>query len=123
MKELWWWSQQEKENECRHQLYHHLATGHHPKRFPGHRFEQPTAYEEETWQTKQEKHSVEAQQGIAQTEVTDMRIDDENHRESPHRIDVFYPLLRHYVCKDTELFTITWIIRRNIVLLSYEREN
>ena len=123
MKELWWWSQQEKEDECRQQLYHHLATGYLPKWFSSHRLEQPTTYEEETRQTKQEKHSVEAQQGIAQTEVADMRIDDEDHCESPHRINVFYPLFHHYVCKDTELFTITWIIRRNIVLLPYEREN
>ena len=55
--------------------------------------------------------------------MTDMRIDYENHRESPHRINIFNPLLRHYACKDTELSLISWIIHKNIVLLSYEREN
>ena len=30
-----------------------------------------------------------------------MRIHHENHRKSPHRIDVFYPLLRHNLCKGT----------------------
>lgn len=30
-----------------------------------------------------------------------MRIDHENHRKSPHRIDVFYPLLCHNLCKGT----------------------
>ena len=52
-----------------------------------------------------------------------MRIDYENHCESPHRINVFNPLFHHYACKDTELSLISWIIHKNIVLLSYEREN
>ena len=83
---------------------------------------QPSTDEEETRQAKQEKHRIKSQQGIAQTEVADMRIDHEDHRESPHRINVFYPLFWHYACKDTELSSISWIFRKNIVLLSYERE-
>ena len=88
----------------------------------GSRLKQPTADKEETRQTKQEKHRIESQQGIAKTEVADMRIDHENHRESPHHIDVFNPLLRHYACKDTELFSIFWIFAHLIVSLHYERE-
>ena len=30
-----------------------------------------------------------------------MRIDHEDHRKSPHRIYVFYPLIYHLECKDT----------------------
>ena len=101
---------------------HHLTTGYLPKRLSSHRFKQPTTDKEETRQTKQEEHGIEAQQGIAETEMADMRIDDENHRKSSHRINILYPLFDHYACKDTELFTKTWIIRRNIVLLPYERE-
>ena len=33
-----------------------------------------------------------------------MRKDDENHRKSSHRIDVFYPLLRHNLCKGTNKY-------------------
>ena len=95
---------------------------HLPERFMGSCLKQPTADKEETRQTKQEEHGIEAQQGIAETEMADMRIDDENHRKSSHRINVFYPLFCHYACKDTELFTISWIIQENIVLLPYERE-
>ena len=51
-----------------------------------------------------------------------MRIDDENHRESPHRINIFYPLFGHYVCKDTEKKRNPWLFEYKNVPLQYERE-
>jgi len=47
----------------------------------------------------------------------------ENHRESPHRIDVYNPLFRHFACKNTEKNWNFWIIGTKILLLHYERTN
>ena len=55
--------------------------------------------------------------------MTDMRLDHEDHRESPHRIDVFYPLLRHSKCKNKEKSWNSWQIERKILLLWHERKN
>ena len=76
-------------------------------------FKQPATDKEETRQTKQKKHIIPTRPHISQTKIAYMRINHENHRKSSHRINIFYPLFGHYDCKDTELFTITWRIRRN----------
>lgn len=76
-------------------------------------FKQPSADKEETGQTEQEKNIIPPHPHISQAKTANMRIDNENHGKSPHRINIFYPLFGHYDCKDTELFTITWIIQRN----------
>ena len=88
----------------------------------GSRLKQPTADKEETRQTKQEEHGIEAQQGIAETEMADMRIDDENHRKSSHRINVFNSLCSHFDCKNTQNISISCRINKNIVSLHHERE-
>ena len=76
-------------------------------------FKQPATDKEETRQTEQEKNIIPPHPHISQAKTTNMRIDNENHGKSSHRINIFYPLFGHYDCKDTELFTITWIIQRN----------
>ena len=76
-------------------------------------FKQPSADKEEAGQSKQKKHIIPPHPHISQAKTTNMRIDNENHGKSSHRINIFYPLFGHYDCKDTELFTITWIIQRN----------
>ena len=52
-----------------------------------------------------------------------MGVNNEDHRESPHRINIFNPLLRHYACKDTEFFSIFWFFAHLIVSLHHERKN
>ena len=64
-----------------------------------HLLKQPTANKEKARQTEKEKYIVEALLRVAQTKATNMRINHENHRESPHRIDVCYPLTCHSTAK------------------------
>ena len=78
-------------------------------------FEQPAADKEEARQSEQKEHIIPAHPHISQTKTANMRIDHENHGKPSHRINIFYPLLCHNACKDTELFTISWIIQKNIV--------
>ena len=101
MKELWWWCQQQKEDKCWYNLNHELLSGNLTERLATDRFEQPSADKEETWQTKQEECGIITQERVPHAKMAYMRIDHENHRESPHRINVFYPLLSHDECKDT----------------------
>jgi hypothetical protein len=61
----------------------------------GYRFKQPTANKEETRQTKKDKHGIITHSGITKAEIAYMRKNHENHRESPHRIDVSYPFRFH----------------------------
>jgi len=73
-------------------------------RFEGvlrYRLKKPAANHEEARQTKKNKHSIVSHLGIPKAEMTDMRKHYENHRKSSHRIDVFYPLLCHNLCKGT----------------------
>ena len=51
-----------------------------------------------------------------------MRIDDENHRKSSHRINIIYPLFCHYACKDTEKSRNAWLFESKNVSLHHERE-
>ncbi len=62
---------------------------------------QPTTDKEETRQSEQEEHIVPSHPLIPQAIVADMRIDHENHRESPHCVNITYSLLCHDACKDT----------------------
>ena len=55
--------------------------------------------------------------------MADMRKHHENHRESSHRIDVFYSLSSHFDCKITEKIGICLIILKNSVFLHHERAN
>ena len=52
-----------------------------------------------------------------------MRIDHEDHRESSHRINVFYTLLRHFNGKDTEKRRNSWLFGYKNVFLPNERKN
>ena len=47
--------------------------------------------------------------------------DHENHRESPHRIDVFYSLSCHICCKSNKKSWNSWLFEQKILLLQYER--
>ena len=85
-------------------------------------FKQPTADKEEAGQPKQEKHIIPTHPHVSQTKAANMRIDDENHRKSSHRINIFYPLFGHYVCKDTEKKRNPWLFEYKNVPLQYERE-
>ena len=59
----------------------------------GYRFKQPTADKEETRQTKKDKHSIITHSGITKAEIAYMRKNHENHRKSPHGINIFYSLI------------------------------
>lgn len=102
MEELWRRCQQQQKDERRHDLYHELMTDICQKWSLSNRFEQPSADKEETGQSEQEKRGIEPQKRVAQAEMADMRIDHEDHRESTHRINVFYPLPSHILCKSTK---------------------
>ena len=52
-----------------------------------------------------------------------MGVDDENHGKSSHRINIFYPLLCHYACKDTEKSRNAWLFEYKNVSLHHERAN
>lgn len=95
MKELWRWSQQKQKDKSRDDLHHELFAGYRRKRSRGNKLKQPTTQHKETRQAKQEECAIITQQRIPQTEMADMRIDHEDHRESSHRIDVFYPFGCH----------------------------
>ena len=99
MEELWRWSQKQKKDKGGKQLDHRLMTYHFPERPSGDRFEQPAANHEETGQAKEVEDTVKPHQRAVQAEIADMSIDHENHRESPHRVNVFYPLLCHSTAK------------------------
>ena len=95
MEKEWWRSQKKQEDKRRHQLHHHLMPNNWHERALGYRFKQPTADKEETRQTKKDKHSIITHSGITKAEIAYMRKNHENHRESPHRIDVAYPFRFH----------------------------
>lgn len=120
MEELWRWSEKQEEDQGGQQLDHRLMTNHFPERPSGNRLEQPTADHEETGQTKEVEYTIKPHQRAIQAEIADMGIDHENHRKSPHRIDVFYSLFRHILCKGTQKSTIIWIFRKNIIILQHD---
>ena len=84
---------------------------------------QPTANHKEAWQTKENKNSIIPHPRVTQAEMTDMRKQHENHRKSPHRINIFYSLSSHFDCKITEKIGICLIILKNSVFLHHERAN
>ena len=77
-------------------------SGNSHKRISGYRFKQPATQHEKTRKTEENKNRVKPHLGIPKTEMADMRKNHENHGESPHRVDVFYPLFAHSGCKFTE---------------------
>ena len=84
---------------------------------------QPATDKEETRQTEDEKHIIPPHRPVTQTIAADVRIHHENHRESPHRIDVFYPLCSHINGKGTEKSWNFWLFRQKLLFLPYERAN
>lgn len=80
----------------------------------------PSANEEETWQAKEKKHIVEPHRPAAQAIVANMRINNENHRKSPHCIDILYPPILHCLCKNTEKSRNSWVFMRKMLLLQHE---
>ena len=97
MEELRWRCQQQEEDERRHDLHHELMTNDGLERAPANRLEQPPTDKEEARQTKQEKNAIVSYEGVSQTEMANMGIDDENHRESPHSVNIGYAsLLVHH---------------------------
>ena len=91
MEELWRRCQEEQEGEGGDNLNHELMGDGRPHSL----IEQPPADKEETGQAEEEENGVEPHRRIAIAEMQDMRIDDENHRESSHRIDIGYTLRFH----------------------------
>jgi hypothetical protein len=117
MEEFWWWSQKQKKDKGGKQLDHRLMTYHFPERPSGDRLEQPAANHEETGQSKEVEDTVEPHQRTIQAEIADMGIDHENHRKSPHRINICYPLLCHINCKSTEKRRNFWLFQRKLLFL------
>ena len=111
MEELWRGSQKQKKDKGGKQLDHRLMTYHFPERPSGDRLEQPAANHEETGQSKEVEDTVEAHQRAIQAEIADMGIDHENHRKSPHRINICYPLLCHINCKITKKGWNFWLFQ------------
>ena len=98
---------QGKEKKGRDNLYHKLIANDllHSWLIPNacRLIEQPAADKEETRHTQQEQHIVECHEIILETENTNMGINDENHSESPHSINVFNSFLCHFRCKDKKI--------------------
>jgi hypothetical protein len=117
MEEFRWRSQKQEEYQCGQQLDHRLMTYHFPERPSGDRLEQPAADHEETGQAKEVEDTVEPHQRAVQTEIADMGIDHEDHRKSPHRINICYPLLCHINCKSTEKRRNFWLFQQKLLLL------
>ena len=84
--------QKKQEDKRRQQLHHHLMPGNSLERALGNRFKQPTTDKEKARQAKNDKHGIISQLIITQAEMTDMREYHEDHRESPHGINISYSL-------------------------------
>lgn len=101
-------SQQQQEDEGWHNLHHELLADHLAERPTCRLLKEPAADHEETRQTEKEKHVIKAHRGVAETETADMGIDDENHRESPHRINISDSGLFHFGCKNKQKSRNSW---------------
>lgn len=99
---------QGKKHKGRNDLHHKLITDNllHGRRVPhtARLVEEPATDEEETWHAKQEQHIIERYEVFFKTEHTDMGIDDENHREPSHRVNILYSLFCHIYLQRYELF-------------------
>ena len=100
-EEQWRRGQEQEEDDRGHYLHLELADDRLSHR-PPHAVEQPSADEEEARQAEEEEHIVPPHPLVAKTIVADVGIDHKDHRESPHGIDVLYPLLTHSDCKITK---------------------
>jgi hypothetical protein len=123
MKEQGRRGQQKQEDKRWDDLNHELFANYRRKRSRGNRLKQPATQHKETRQAKNDKYRIIAHPRIVHTEMAYMRKHYENHRESPHRIDVFYSFGCHIFCKSTEKSLDFWIFRQKILLLPYERTN
>lgn len=103
MEELRRRCQQKQEYKSRYDLYHKLLTGDLKERATTDRFKQPSANQKETRQAKQEEDGIKSQQRVTKTKMANMRIYYENHSKSSHRINVLYPVRRHYDCKNNKI--------------------
>ena len=79
--------------------------------------EQNAVVEESEATAEAVEDTVEAHQRTIQAEIADMGIDHENHRKSPHRINICYPLLCHINCKSTEKRRNSWLFQRKLLFL------
>ena len=87
------------------------------------RFKQPSTYHKEARQTEEDKHRITTHSRISQTEMANMRKNNENHSKSSHRINVFYPLLTHFARKSTEKSWNICAFQQKMLLLHHERAN
>ena len=115
MKEQGRRSQQKQEDKRRDDLNHELFADYRRKRSRGNRLKQPATKHKETRQAKNDKYRIIAHPRIVQTEMADMRKHDENHCESPHRIDILdsslisHAFILHLGCKITKNFAFIWL--------------
>ena len=72
--------------------------------YPGRLVKQPATDHKETRHTQQEQHIIKGNEIFFETEHTDMRVNYENHRESPHRINILYPFLYHTMLQRYEIY-------------------
>ena len=94
-----WGSQQKQKDEGRHYLHHKLLLDQTsdsstiPQAFWF--LEKPAANEEEARQSEEEENVIPSHPSVTQAHTADMRIDHEDHRESPHGINVCNPASYH----------------------------
>ena len=123
MEEFWRRGQQQQKNKGWQQLHHRLMANHFFEGPMGDGLEQPATNHKETRQSEEVKHTIESHQRTIHTEITDMSIEYENHCKSSHRIDVFYPLFRHFMGKGTEKSRKSWQFGYKILFLHHERKD
>ena len=87
------------------------------------RLKQPSTNHKETRQTEEDKHRITTHSRISQTEMANMRKNNENHSKSSHRINVFYPMLTHFARKSTEKSWNICAFQQKMLLLHHERAN
>ena len=90
------------------------------KRISGCRFKQPATQHKKARKTEEDQNRIITHSGISKAEMTDMCKNHENHGESPHRIDVFYPLFAHNGCKITEKSPKLWSFAQKILTLRHK---
>ena len=91
-EEQGWWSKDQQKDKRRHYLHHELILNDSHRTVTVTRlvsYKQPPANKEEARQPEQEEYIIESHPLVAKTVITDMRIHHEDHRKSPHRIDIF----------------------------------
>ena len=85
------WSKDQQKDKRRHYLHHELILNDSHRTVTVTRLvssKQPPANKEEARQPEQEEYIIESHPLVAKTVITDMRIHHEDHRKSPHGIDI-----------------------------------